>query len=84
LRAWRANTDAHGTGIEAQGLPLEFRRMWRLYLADCEAAFLERRVSDVQLLLRAADAAPIERVRSTVVTGGYELDGRERAATVGA
>jgi cyclopropane-fatty-acyl-phospholipid synthase len=29
----------------------EFRRLWTLYLAYCEAAFLEHHVSDVQLVL---------------------------------
>ena len=29
----------------------EFRRLWDLYLAYCEASFLERHISDVQLVL---------------------------------
>ncbi len=33
------------------GLGVEFRRIWDLYLAYCEAAFLEGHVNDVQLLL---------------------------------
>jgi hypothetical protein len=32
-----------------------FRRLWTLYFAWCEAAFLERRVQDRQILLAGAD-----------------------------
>jgi cyclopropane-fatty-acyl-phospholipid synthase len=28
-----------------------FRRLWDLYLAYCEAGFLERHISDVQIVL---------------------------------
>jgi cyclopropane-fatty-acyl-phospholipid synthase len=50
LRRWAANLvsrqDALGRLAGA-----EFRRLWDLYLAYCEAAFTERHVSDVQLVL---------------------------------
>jgi cyclopropane-fatty-acyl-phospholipid synthase len=84
LRAWRANVDGHRAEIEAQGLSVGFRRMWNLYLAYCEAAFLERRVSDVQLLLRVPDEAAIERDRSPALFRSNVLDRRERATTVNA
>jgi cyclopropane-fatty-acyl-phospholipid synthase len=51
LSRWRTNVERHGREIAEMGLDTEFRRMWDLYLAYCEAAFLERHVSDVQVLL---------------------------------
>jgi len=33
------------------GFGTEFLRLWDLYLTYCEAAFLERHVSDVQIVL---------------------------------
>ena len=54
LRRWRSNVDAHHDEIDVLGLDLGFRRLWTLYLCYCEAAFLERRVSDIQVLLAKA------------------------------
>ncbi|HLK45454.1 MAG TPA: cyclopropane-fatty-acyl-phospholipid synthase family protein [Acidimicrobiales bacterium] len=51
LRRWRSNLQAHEDAVDAMGLGREFRRRWHFYLAYCEAAFLERHISDVQLLL---------------------------------
>jgi cyclopropane-fatty-acyl-phospholipid synthase len=51
LRRWRANVHRHEEEVAAMGLGTNFRRMWDLYHAYCEAAFLERHVSDVQVLL---------------------------------
>jgi cyclopropane-fatty-acyl-phospholipid synthase len=51
LRRWRANVHRHKEEVAAMGLGSDFRRMWDLYLTYCEAAFLERHVSDVQVLL---------------------------------
>ncbi len=51
LRAWSANVQEHESEVAALGLDIEFRRLWHLYLAYCEAAFLERRVGDVHVLL---------------------------------
>ena len=51
LRRWRANVDARVSEIEGLGLGQRFLRMWRFYLSYCEAAFLERHVSDVQMVL---------------------------------
>jgi cyclopropane-fatty-acyl-phospholipid synthase len=51
LRRWRANLDSHEREIRRLEMGIEFRRLWTLYLAYCEAAFLERHVSDVQVLL---------------------------------
>jgi len=51
LRRWRANLAAQGEEVAALGLDGQFRRLWDLYLAYCEAAFEERHISDVQLVL---------------------------------
>ncbi len=51
LRRWSENLEAHEEEIERLGASTEFRRLWALYLSYCEASFLERHVSDVQLLL---------------------------------
>jgi cyclopropane fatty-acyl-phospholipid synthase-like methyltransferase len=40
--------------VTAMGLGTEFRRLRDLYLAYCEAAFLTRHVSDVQVVLAEA------------------------------
>jgi cyclopropane-fatty-acyl-phospholipid synthase len=51
LRRWQANFDARLDEISALGLDRSFQRLWRFYLCYCEAAFIERHVSDVQMIL---------------------------------
>ena len=51
LRLWAANLASNEPGIKTLEVSPEFRRLWTLYLAYCEAAFLDRHVSDVQILL---------------------------------
>jgi cyclopropane-fatty-acyl-phospholipid synthase len=51
LRRWRANVQMHEREIAGLGFDAAFRRLWDLYLTYCEAAFLERHVSDVQVVL---------------------------------
>jgi cyclopropane-fatty-acyl-phospholipid synthase len=51
LRAWRENFDRNEARIARLGYDERFRRLWRLYLAYCEAGFAERRIGDFQLLL---------------------------------
>ena len=51
LRRWRGNVDANAEEINDLGLGEAFSRLWHIYLGYCEAAFLERHVSDVQLVL---------------------------------
>ena len=48
LRAWRDNVEAHEQRLDALGYDERFRRLWRLYLAYCEAGFAERRIGVVQ------------------------------------
>jgi cyclopropane-fatty-acyl-phospholipid synthase len=63
LRCWRERFRAAWPELRTLGYDERFRRLWDLYLAYCEAGFLERRISAVQLLLampayRAETVAP--------------------------
>ena len=51
LRRWRANFEAATARLEELGYDERFRRLWRMYLAYCEAGFAERRIESVQALL---------------------------------
>lgn len=51
LHAWRERFHARLSEVRALGFDDRFVRMWDLYLAYCEAAFLERHAGDFQLLL---------------------------------
>jgi cyclopropane-fatty-acyl-phospholipid synthase len=50
LRRWRANLNAATPELPALGLDERFGRLWRFYLAYCEAGFDERYISVQQLL----------------------------------
>lgn len=50
LKRWRDNLAANHEQYRALELGTSFERMWDMYLAYCEAAFLERHVSDVQMV----------------------------------
>jgi cyclopropane-fatty-acyl-phospholipid synthase len=54
LHLWRARFHQRLDDVRALGMDDRFIRMWDLYLAYCEAAFAERHISDVQLLLTRA------------------------------
>jgi cyclopropane-fatty-acyl-phospholipid synthase len=51
LAAWRERFLARIAEVKALGFDDRFIRMWDYYLAFCEGAFLERHISDFQLLL---------------------------------
>jgi cyclopropane-fatty-acyl-phospholipid synthase len=51
LRRWRANFEAGTVRLEDLGYDERFRRLWRMYLAYCEAGFTERRIGVVQMTL---------------------------------
>jgi cyclopropane-fatty-acyl-phospholipid synthase len=51
LRRWRTNLETNAEAVEKLGFGEAFSRRWDFYLSYCEAAFLERHVSDVQLVL---------------------------------
>jgi cyclopropane-fatty-acyl-phospholipid synthase len=74
LRRWRARFEASTEQLAALGYDERFRRLWRLYLAYCEAGFAEGRIGDVQALL----AKPGWR-RSTPLNRPPVLDGAEAA-----
>jgi cyclopropane-fatty-acyl-phospholipid synthase len=50
LRHWRRNFFDRIEEVRAMGYPDPFIRMWEYYLSYCEGAFLERAISDVQIL----------------------------------
>jgi len=54
LSDWRNRLDDRWLDARALGFDDRFLRMWRFYFAYCEAGFLERRVSDVQMVLARA------------------------------
>ncbi len=51
LRRWDVSLRAGRRRLEEAGLDRRFQRLWDLYLCYCEAAFLERHISDVQIVL---------------------------------
>jgi cyclopropane-fatty-acyl-phospholipid synthase len=51
LAEWRKKFNASLAEVRALGFNEQFIRMWDYYLAYCEGAFLERHVSDFQILL---------------------------------
>ena len=51
LHEWRRRFMASLDRVRALGFDDPFIRMWEYYLASCEAAFLERQIGDVQMLL---------------------------------
>ncbi len=55
LRRWRENVAARRDEVAALGLDQRFQRLWDFYLCFCEGAFLERHISDVQMVLAMPD-----------------------------
>jgi cyclopropane-fatty-acyl-phospholipid synthase len=51
LARWRANFEAATARLEDLGYDERFRRLWRMYLAYCEAGFAERRIGVMQMTL---------------------------------
>ncbi|HEY4896040.1 MAG TPA: cyclopropane-fatty-acyl-phospholipid synthase family protein [Solirubrobacteraceae bacterium] len=51
LRRWRTNFEAATVRLEDLGYDERFRRLWRMYLAYCEAGFAERRIGVTQMTL---------------------------------
>ena len=62
LREWRRRLEANRSKAAALGFDERFLRMWRFYFAYCEGGFLERSISDVQMLLaKAGHRGPVWR-----------------------
>ncbi len=55
LRRWRERFDERLDEVAALGLDARFQRLWRFYLAYCEAGFLERHCTVVHVLLAGRD-----------------------------
>ncbi len=51
LRRWRRRFDARSDEVRALGLDDRFCRLWRFYLAYCEAAFRERHTTVCQIVI---------------------------------
>ena len=56
LAAWRERFHAAEADVRKLGFDDRFLRMWDYYLAYCGGAFLERHISDVQLMMIKAGA----------------------------
>ena len=55
LREWSRRFEARRGDIAALGFDERFLRCWRFYFAYCEGGFLERAISDVQMLFAMPD-----------------------------
>lgn len=58
LRRWRTRFDERIDDVKALGLDERFCRLWRFYLAYCEAAFLERHCTVNQIILAGREWRP--------------------------
>jgi cyclopropane-fatty-acyl-phospholipid synthase len=58
LRRWRLRFDQRLDEVAALGLDERFQRLWRFYLAYCEAAFVERHCTVNQFVLAGPDWRP--------------------------
>jgi cyclopropane-fatty-acyl-phospholipid synthase len=73
LHAWRDRFHRNLDRVRALGFDEHFVRMWDLYLASCEAAFLERHIGDFQLLLTK------NHTRATMFNEPWRQSGRASA-----
>jgi cyclopropane-fatty-acyl-phospholipid synthase len=55
LQHWRRRFVQHADELAAIGYDERFKRVWTLYLAYCEGGFVERRITDLQLLFGKPD-----------------------------
>jgi cyclopropane-fatty-acyl-phospholipid synthase len=58
LRQWRDRFEQRWADARALGLDERFRRLWRFYLAYCEAAFIERHCTVNQFVLVGPEWRP--------------------------
>jgi cyclopropane-fatty-acyl-phospholipid synthase len=65
LRCWAANLERQRDAVAALALRPETLRLFALYLAYCEAAYLERHISDVQIILESVPAVRAAGVSAT-------------------
>jgi cyclopropane-fatty-acyl-phospholipid synthase len=55
LRRWDEQVTHRSDEVTALGLDTRFQRLWHFYLCYCEGAFLERHISDVQMVMAMPD-----------------------------
>lgn len=65
LRRWNENLNSRAEEIVRLGVESTFQRLFSLYLSYCEASFLERHISDVQILLAKSRWRDELKVRSS-------------------
>lgn len=58
LRRWRIRFDERLDDVRELGLDERFIRLWRFYLAYCEAGFLERHCTVNQIVLAGPEWRP--------------------------
>ncbi len=58
LERWRTRFEARADDLATLGLDDRFRRLWRFYLAYCEAAFRERHCTVDQIVLAGPEWRP--------------------------
>jgi cyclopropane-fatty-acyl-phospholipid synthase len=69
LHRWHTNVIQHAEEVAALGLDARFQRLWSFYLCFCEGAFLERHISDVQMILAMPGWRAPMAVRDAAVAG---------------
>ena len=65
LTQWRHAVHARVDDVIALGFDERFLRLWDLYLGYCEGAFLERHISDVQMIFHKPATAAVLGYRPT-------------------
>jgi cyclopropane-fatty-acyl-phospholipid synthase len=77
LRRWGANLEGRDHELATMGLGPAFLRLWHMYLCYCEAAFLARHISDVQIVLSKPEWIPQlgTTVRRYVTVHSHDLTG---------
>ena len=65
LTQWRKAVHEHVDEVTALGFDERFLRLWDLYLGYCEGAFLERHISDVQMVFHKPTTAAVLGYRPT-------------------
>ena len=76
LRAWRSNLEQNAEELERRGFEAQFQRLWKFYLAYCEAGFAERRIRDLQVLLAKPEFREQLGIEDRVSSIGDSLDAR--------
>ena len=81
---WREKLCKNHDEIRSLGYEEPFLRLWEYYLCTCQAAFAERYVSDVQLVLARPAARDARRSRTAprAAWGRRECRARQRSCTI--